>query len=65
MLHFRLESGGDEERRVEVFDGVTSDGQVLRWMPATPIPDIVRIRVITTSLIDLEPAWREILVYGG
>lgn len=51
--------------RVDVFDGVTTDGDVLRWAPATPLPDVVRVRVVTTSLPGLDPAWREIYVYSS
>jgi hypothetical protein len=60
-----IQQQGGEEQLVQVFDGVTVDGVVLRWTPSVPISDVVRIRVFTTALPDLEPAWREILLYSG
>jgi hypothetical protein len=59
-----LRRSGSELERVAVFDGVTSDGQVLTYEPADPIEDVDLVRVVTVSLEDLFPAWREIEVVG-
>jgi hypothetical protein len=59
-----LRRSGAELEQVAVFDGVTSDGQVLTYEPADPIEDVDLVRVVTVSLDDLFPAWREIEVVG-
>jgi hypothetical protein len=55
---------GGRLRRVRTFDGVTADGDVLTFRPREPMPAILRVRVVTTRLGDLFPAWREIEVIG-
>ncbi|MBX3079940.1 MAG: cellulase family glycosylhydrolase [Cryobacterium sp.] len=60
-----IQLAGDEFRRVTVFDEVTVDGVVLRWEPETPVSSVVRVRVVTTSLPGLDPAWSELMVYSG
>ncbi|OGO57674.1 MAG: hypothetical protein A2V85_02925 [Chloroflexi bacterium RBG_16_72_14] len=57
-------AGGAPER-LHLFDGLTTDGDVLVFAPAAPLSDVTIVRVVTTSLGDLFPAWREIEVLGG
>jgi hypothetical protein len=59
-----LRRAGAEVERVAVFDGVTGDGHELTYEPADPIEDVDLVRVVTVSLEDLFPAWREIEVVG-
>jgi hypothetical protein len=47
-----------------IFEGVTSEGDVLVYEPNAPIGDVTGVRVETTSLGDLAPAWHEIFVYS-
>jgi hypothetical protein len=50
-------------QQVQRFEGSTTDGQVLAWKPATPLPGVVAVRVET----DASPsfvAWKEIEVLG-
>jgi hypothetical protein len=55
---------GNPMEMVTVFDGVTADGDVLVYQPDEPVEGVESIRVVTTSLGDLFPAWREIEVLG-
>jgi len=56
---------GGQFERVHVFDGVTADGDVLTFAPATPLADVEGVRVVTISLGDLFSAWREIEIRGS
>jgi hypothetical protein len=56
---------GGAPARVHVFDGRTTDGDVLVFEPAAPLSDVEIVRVVTTSLGDLFPAWKEIEILGG
>ncbi len=52
---------GGAPERVKVFDGVTSENDVLTFIPAQPLVDVDLVRVVTTALDgDLAPAWHEI-----
>lgn len=57
-------AGGDIER-LQVFDGVTDDSDVLTYEPEEALVDVDLVRLVTTSLGDLAPAWREILLYSS
>jgi hypothetical protein len=46
------------------FEGVTADGDVLIYRPDAPLTDVELVRVDTTDLGGLFPAWREIEVWG-
>lgn len=61
-LWVQVEGGGLE--RVEVFDGITGDNDVLSYQPDQPIDDVVLVRVVTTQLGGLAPAWHEIALYS-
>ena len=51
---------GSDLERVATFEGVTWDGDILTWAPADPVADVDLVRIVTTGLGDLFPAWREI-----
>ena len=53
------ESGG-QLNLVHTFDGVTADGDVLSFQPETPLKGVIKVKVVTTYLKDLWPAWTEI-----
>jgi predicted amidohydrolase YtcJ len=55
---------GNPLELVHLFEGVTSDGDVLTYQPDAAIGGVEVVRVITTSLGDLYPAWREIEILG-
>jgi predicted amidohydrolase YtcJ len=56
---------GGEPELVHAFEGVTSDGDVLAFEPASPIADAAVVRIVTTELAGgLAPAWREITLLG-
>ena len=55
---------GNPMEMVTVFDGVTADGDVLVYQPDEPVEEVESIRVVTTTLGDLFPAWRDIEVLG-
>jgi len=48
--------------RLHVFDGVTDEGDVLVFTPPTVLTNVDLVRVVTTSIGDLAPAWHEIEV---
>jgi predicted amidohydrolase YtcJ len=50
---------------MHVFEGVTEDGEVLTYEPAEPLREVDLVRVVTTELEGLFPAWREIEVLGS
>jgi hypothetical protein len=56
---------GHPIERVHVFEGVTGDGDVLRYSPPAPIDDVEVVRVLTTGLGELYPAWREIEILSS
>ncbi len=53
------ESGGPLEL-VQVFEGETGEGDVLVYEPEESFEAVEIVRVVTTSLGDLAPAWHEI-----
>ncbi len=55
---------GGELTRVAVFDGVTNENDVLVYEPDAPLAGVVSVRVVTTSLGDLWPAWHEISLFS-
>ena len=57
-----VRQAGGELVRVQVFEGVTAEGDVLAWDPAEPLMGVDLVRVVTTALGDLWPAWHEIEV---
>lgn len=46
--------------RVETFDGFTAEGDRLVHRPTSPITNVDLVRVVSTSVGDLWPAWHEI-----
>lgn len=58
-----LDSSGTWEA-VQEFVGFTETGQVLEWVPAEPVPDVVAVRVTTVSSPSW-PEWLEIEVETG
>lgn len=59
-----VQSAGGDFERVAVFDGTTADNDVLVFTPDAPMTAVEAVRVVTTSLPGLDPAWREIYVYS-
>ena len=55
---------GGELERVEVYDGTTGENDVLSYQPDQPVSGVVLVRVVTTELGDLAPAWHEISLYS-
>jgi hypothetical protein len=45
---------------VYTFDGVTDEGDILTFKPDEPLVGVDLVRVVTTSVLDLWPAWHEI-----
>ena len=45
---------------VHIFDGLTGEGDVLTFQPEEPLIGIDLVRVVTTSVLDLWPAFHEI-----
>jgi len=45
---------------VQTFDGITNEGDVLTFTPEEPLIGVDLIRVVTTKVLDLWPAWHEI-----
>jgi hypothetical protein len=45
---------------VHTFDEVTDEGDVLTFTPEEPITEVEMVRVVTSSILDLWPAWHEI-----
>jgi hypothetical protein len=53
---------GEALKVVATFRGTTADGDVLTWTPKRPLRDVDLVRVVSTRMPDLFPAWREIEV---
>ncbi len=51
---------GGELKLVHTFDGVTAEGDVLTFTPEEPLVGVDLVKVVTTSVLDLWPAWHEI-----
>lgn len=51
-------------RQVHVFQKTTREGQWLTYRPATPLKGVRYVRIETTALDDLWPAWHEISILG-
>jgi hypothetical protein len=45
---------------VHTFDGVTDEGDILTFTPEEPLIGVDLVRVVTTYVLDLWPAWHEI-----
>jgi hypothetical protein len=45
---------------MHTFDGITADGDVLTFQPEKPLTNVIAVKVVTTKLDALWPAWREI-----
>lgn len=56
-------SGGDLVL-LKTFDGVTDDGEVLSFIGPDQLKGIDLVRIVTTDIGDLAPAWREIGLYS-
>lgn len=56
-------SGGQLEP-VQTYEGTTHEGDVLTYQPEKPIENVVVVRVLTTKLGDLAPAWHEISLWS-
>jgi hypothetical protein len=55
-----VKKSGEDFMLVHTFDGVTSEGDVLIFQPEEPLIGIEIVKVVTTSILDLWPAWHEI-----
>jgi hypothetical protein len=55
-----VQQSGGEFRLMHTFDGVTDEGDVLTYQPEEPLAGVEGVRVVTTSVLDLWPAWHEI-----
>jgi hypothetical protein len=51
---------GEAIALVHTFDGVTDEGDVLTFTPEEPLIGVDLVRVVTTYVLDLWPAWHEI-----
>jgi hypothetical protein len=51
---------GGELVLVQTFDGPTAEGDVLTYSPTEALTGVDLVRVVTTSIGDLWPAWHEI-----
>jgi hypothetical protein len=51
---------GGRLERVHVFRGITHEGQILTFEPTQPLTGVELVRVVTTRLGNLAPAWHEI-----
>ena len=58
-----IQTGGDFAL-VHTFEGVTTEGDVLVYEPETPKANVTAVRVETTTLGDLAPAWHELFIYS-
>ncbi len=55
-----IQRSGTQLELVKTFDGTTNEGDVLVYQPAQPMGGVTLVRVVTTSLDNLFPAWHEI-----
>lgn len=55
-----VQQAGGNLKLVHTFDGITADGDVLTFHPEKPLTNVIAVKVVTTKLDDLWPAWREI-----
>jgi len=51
---------GEDFMLVHTFDGVTSEGDLMVFQPEEPLIGIDSVKVVTTSILELWPAWHEI-----
>ena len=51
---------GEPIALVHTFDGVTDEGDILSFTPEEPLIGVDLVRVVTTYLPDLWPAWHEV-----
>jgi hypothetical protein len=51
---------GGELTLMHTFDGPTTEGDILTYTPPVPLPQVDLVRVVTTKVLDLWPAWHEI-----
>ncbi|MGC2241497.1 MAG: hypothetical protein WA726_11730, partial [Acidimicrobiia bacterium] len=56
-------SGGQLEP-IQTYEGTTHEGDVLTYQPEQAIDNVVVVRVMTTKLGDLAPAWHEISLWS-
>ena len=55
-----VRTAGGEFQLVETFDGITTEGDILTYSPGPLLEEVNAVRVVTTFLTDLAPAWHEI-----
>ncbi|NOY99662.1 MAG: cellulase family glycosylhydrolase [Chloroflexi bacterium] len=58
-----IRTTGQELSLMKTFDGVTDEGDVLTYLPEEPLIGVDLVRVVTTSMPDLWPAWHEIEIF--
>jgi hypothetical protein len=51
---------GEPIALVHTFDGVTDEGDILTFTPEEPLLGVDLVRVVTTYVLDLWPAWHEV-----
>ena len=59
-----MQTDGGALTRVTTYAGTTRENDVLVYEPDSPIVGVVQVRVVTTSLGDLWPAWHEIYLWS-
>ena len=57
-----VRQAGGELRLVHTIDEVTDEGDVLTFQPDEPLAGVEVVRIVTTSVLDLWPAWHEVEV---
>jgi len=45
---------------VQTFDEITDEGDILTFRPEEPLIGVDLVKVVTTKVLDLWPAWHEI-----
>ena len=55
-----VKQNNEQYELVKTFDGITSEGDVLTFLPEEQLKDIGYVKVVTKSVLDLWPAWHEI-----
>ena len=51
---------GEDLTLVRTFNGLTTEGDILTFRPEEPLIGVELVRVVTTEVLDLWPAWHEI-----
>jgi hypothetical protein len=60
-----VRQSGGELVLLHTFDQETSEGEILTFTPSEPLPNVELVRVVTTRLPNLWPAWHEIEILSA